>query len=151
MFRIRAPKDAAAGLLFIGFGAAAAAVGREYEMGTGLRMGPGYFPSVLALGLVLVGAIALGKALVIAGPPIGRIRWRPLVAVLGSLVAFGALLERLGLFVALAALVLVSRLAGKGHRFRETAGLALFLALFSYVVLVYALGLPVELWPWEGG
>jgi hypothetical protein len=50
--RIRSPRDFFAGVIFLSFGLCAVIVGRDYPMGTALRMGAGYFP--FALGLVLL-------------------------------------------------------------------------------------------------
>ncbi len=38
---IRNPKDLYSGLLFMAFGLAAVIMGRDYPMGTAVRMGPG--------------------------------------------------------------------------------------------------------------
>ena len=52
--RIRCPRDFFAGVIFLSFGLCAVLVGRDYPMGTALRMGAGYFPFALFL-LLLVG------------------------------------------------------------------------------------------------
>ena len=53
--RIRSPRDLFAGALFVSFGLCAVLVGRDYPMGTALRMGAGYFPFVLGALLLLLG------------------------------------------------------------------------------------------------
>ncbi len=45
---IRSPKDFWTGVIYVGFGAAAWWIARDYSFGTASRMGPGYFPTVLA-------------------------------------------------------------------------------------------------------
>ena len=54
---IRSPKDFWAGLLFIGLGILAITVGSRYNLGTAARMGPGYFPRILGILLIVIGAI----------------------------------------------------------------------------------------------
>jgi hypothetical protein len=54
---IRSPKDFWAGLLFIGLGILAITVGSRYNLGTAARMGPGYFPRILGILLIVLGAI----------------------------------------------------------------------------------------------
>ncbi|MCU0908987.1 MAG: hypothetical protein MUF73_16465 [Rhodobacteraceae bacterium] len=49
------PVDTAAGALFVVLGAGFAWFGRGLEIGTTFRMGPGYFPLVLAGLLILLG------------------------------------------------------------------------------------------------
>src|SRR6476660_3924397 len=44
---IRSTKDFWAGLIYLFFGASAIWIARDYAMGTGNRMGPAYFPSLL--------------------------------------------------------------------------------------------------------
>lgn len=46
-FDLRGNKDFLAGLLFALIGGFAVALARGYPMGTTMRMGPGYFPTVL--------------------------------------------------------------------------------------------------------
>ena len=52
---IRNNRDVWAGVMLIATGAAAVIIARDYAFGTSLRMGPGYFPSVLGGLLVLLG------------------------------------------------------------------------------------------------
>lgn len=56
-------EDFFAGLFFILFGGLAAYLSTDYNMGTGARMGPGYFPFWLGVILAGIGVIVLFKAL----------------------------------------------------------------------------------------
>ena len=76
--------------------------------------GPGFVPLGLALVLALLGAIVLFKSLTIeseGGEPIGRVAWRPLLAIGAAIVAFAVLIEPAGLVVASIAVVVISSLA----------------------------------------
>jgi len=55
-------RDFFGGLMYIVVGAAGMWIARDYPFGSALRMGPGYFPSVLA-GMM----IAFGVAIMIMG------------------------------------------------------------------------------------
>jgi Tripartite tricarboxylate transporter TctB family len=55
-------QDFFAGLFFILFGALAAYLSTSYNMGTGARMGPGYFPYWLGIILAGIGVIVFIKA-----------------------------------------------------------------------------------------
>ena len=55
-------QDFFAGLFFILFGGLAAYLSTAYNMGTGARMGPGYFPYWLGIILAGIGAIVFFKA-----------------------------------------------------------------------------------------
>jgi hypothetical protein len=61
--RIRSPKDFWAGLMFIAFGLFAAVWAyANYQMGTAVRMGPAYFPTVLGGLLTVLGVLVLLEA-----------------------------------------------------------------------------------------
>ncbi|HYA46426.1 MAG TPA: tripartite tricarboxylate transporter TctB family protein [Burkholderiales bacterium] len=57
-------KDFWAGVMFIAFGAAFMVVSQNYAMGSAVRMGPAYFPTVLGGMLVVLGAVVLFRAFV---------------------------------------------------------------------------------------
>ena len=50
-------RDILAGTLFIVIGALALLGARGYPVGSAMRMGPGYFPAVLGVLLILLGAL----------------------------------------------------------------------------------------------
>jgi putative tricarboxylic transport membrane protein len=147
MVSIRAPKDFWAGVMFIAFAAVALYVSRNYSLGTAVRMGPGYFPMLLGGLLAVVGAILVGRSLVIAGDSIGHVQVLPLVIVVAAVVLFGFLLPRLGLAITLPLVIAVSALASVQSRRWEVLILALVLTVFSALVFVYGLRLPIPLWP----
>jgi len=51
------PWDVVGGLVVVAIGAGFFAFGRELEAGTSFRMGPGYFPAILSLLMVALGAV----------------------------------------------------------------------------------------------
>jgi putative tricarboxylic transport membrane protein len=57
-------KDFWAGMMFIAFGLAFMYVSQDYAMGTSVRMGPAYFPTVLGGMLAVLGAVVLFRAFV---------------------------------------------------------------------------------------
>jgi Tripartite tricarboxylate transporter TctB family len=141
---VRNPKDFWAGVIYVGVGLAAVLIGRNYAFGTGARMGPGYFPTVLGAILALFGAASLIRAFLVPGEPIGSIALKPLLLVTLSTVLFGYLLPRAGLIISLFALVLVSAAASEKFRFdwRATLGLV---ALVGVCALVFVTGLGVPM------
>lgn len=69
-------KDLLAGAVFVGFGLAFAVTASTYEIGSAVRMGPGYFPLVLGGLLVLLGILIAGSGLTgggTAGDTVGGI------------------------------------------------------------------------------
>ncbi len=146
--RIKSPKDFWAGLMFIAFGLAAMIIAlMNYQFGTSVRMGPGYFPAVLGGLMVFLGTVITATSLAIEGPKVPRLNFRPLLLVLSACVAYGYLIKPAGLVVATIALVFVSALGGHEFKWKEVSVLALLLIVFSVVVFVKGLTLPFPLWP----
>ncbi|WP_413757962.1 tripartite tricarboxylate transporter TctB family protein, partial [Vibrio vulnificus] len=58
-------RDFWAGLLYLIIGAAALYMAADYEMGTAISMGPGYFPKVLSGLLILIGAASLVRSFIV--------------------------------------------------------------------------------------
>ena len=97
--KIKAPKDFWSGLMFIAFGVGFMIVARNYAMGTAVRMGPAYFPTVLGGILALIGLAIFAKSFVTNGPPVPRIVLRPMTLIIVAIVLFGVFLKPLGLIV----------------------------------------------------
>jgi hypothetical protein len=149
---IRAPKDFGTGLLFLAIGLAEVAIASHYPLGSAQRMGPGYFPMALGGLLAGLGFACLARSFVRDGEPISGVAWKPLVSVTLAIVAFGLLVRGAGLVVALLVLVLGSASASRYFTWRAGLALAAGLIVFSVLVFVRALGLPMPvLGSWLGG
>jgi len=146
---IRNRKDFWAGLLFAAFGLFFSGFGSRYTFGSAARMGPGYFPTVLGIILVILGAVIALTALSAKAEEhhVAKFDWRTIALVLGSVVLFGFLLNRAGLVISLATVVMVSSYAS--HEFGWKAALVNTVVLIALclVVFVYALSLQFPLWP----
>ncbi len=146
--KVKSPKNAWAGLLFIAFGVAAIAIARHnYEFGSSVNMGPGYFPTVLGGLLTVLGIVIACSSVVVEGPRVARFHFRPLLLVLLACVAFGYLLKPAGLVVATMAMVFISSFGGHEFRWKEVSALAVVMALFSALVFGKVLHLPLPLLP----
>lgn len=145
--RVRSPRDLLFALFLVAVGLVGLVQARGLEMGEALRMGPGYFPTVLSALLLGFGLVIGASSLVIEGPPLGRWAWWPMTVVLGAIVLFGLVVERLGLALTTAALVVVSSLAAPERRWGEVLLFAVLLAAGCVVVFHTLLGLPLRVWP----
>jgi Tripartite tricarboxylate transporter TctB family len=143
--------DLAAGLLFILFGAVFGLSALGLEMGTTLRMGPGYFPMVLAVTLSGLGlAIVLG-AFASVVEALGPFAWRGMVLILAAPVFFGLTVRGLGFVPAVFFTTLIAAFAGPKLRLPGALALALAVTIFTMLVFSYALGLPFRRFgPWLG-
>ena len=146
--RIKSPKDFWAGLMFIGFGVFFALWAYfNYQMGTAVRMGPAYFPTLLGGLLAFLGLVVLAESFVAEGPKVPRFAFRPLVMISVGCVAYGYLMKPLGLVLATAALVFISALGGHEFKWKEVTLLYILLIVFSWLVFVKGLTLPFPIWP----
>ena len=69
---IRGPKDFWTGVIYVLFGGLAFWIARDYGFGTASRMGPGYFPTVLGVLLVLIRRdFAMVRSFIVPGEPLG--------------------------------------------------------------------------------
>ena len=116
---LRNNKDFLAGLLLILLGGLAMAIARDYPMGSAMRMGPGYFPTVLGGILCLFGVTILIRGIRIGAKVRGEWGWKPLALVTLSIVLFGAIVDRLGMIPALVTLFFVCSAGGREFRFKE--------------------------------
>ena len=148
-----ARKDLAAGAVFAGFGLAFAITSATYDIGTPLRMGPGFFPLALGGVLVVLGiAIAVKGFVAGEGGEIGPVPWRALALLLGAILFFGFTVRDLGLVPALFVSVLLAALAGRSARVVPAVVIAVGLTVLSVLIFVYALQLRLPLLgPWLGG
>ncbi|MBU1361761.1 MAG: tripartite tricarboxylate transporter TctB family protein [Gammaproteobacteria bacterium] len=156
--KIKSQRDFFAGLMFTVVGAAFAIGATNYTVGSGARMGPGYFPMLLGILLSLLGLGTIFSSLTVEtadGEPVGKIAWKPLIFIIGANLLFGALLggitawslPAMGLIAAIYAVVIVSSLAGAHFNLKEGLILATILAIGSYLAFVMALKLQFQVWP----
>ncbi|MBI2508800.1 MAG: tripartite tricarboxylate transporter TctB family protein [Betaproteobacteria bacterium] len=142
-------KDFLAGLLMIGIGAIAFFMALDYPFGSALRMGPGYFPRVLAGILIVFGVYVGWRGLRAAEQVEGVWGWKALAFITVSLWVFGWLMDRVGLIPSLVVLFFVSALAGHEFKIKEVIVLATVMILFAWAVFIYGLGLPYRLFWWD--
>ena len=148
MRSIRNPKDFWAGALFVAIGATALVLGAKYTLGTAARMGPGYFPRILGILLIVHGAILAFRATRTAGPPVPRFHGRPTLVVLGSVVLFGAIVQSVG--VALSTVILIVTASAASPEFRPREALVVGVLLAALAVGVFVVGLQLQLPTWPG-
>ncbi len=149
---IRGSKDFWTGLIYIFFGVSAIVIARDYGMGTGVKMGPAYFPTILGGLLAAIGAIAVIRSFIVPGTPIGAFAFKGLILVTVAVLLFGVIVRGTGLAIALPLLALISALASIRFRWRATLVIASGLTIFCVLVFLKGLGIPLPVvGPWFGG
>jgi hypothetical protein len=145
---IRAPQDFWAGVVFEAAGLLVLVVAWNYPKGTASQMSYGYFPMLLGGALCVLGGITIMQSFRSSGAPVPRLALRPLLP-LAAVVAFGILLKPAGLILASVALIVLSVLGTERFRPLDIVTLALLLIPFNWFVFVWALGMPLPLFPWS--
>lgn len=112
-----------------------------------MRMGSGYFPTVLGGILVLFGLYLAWRGWRAGRGEALEWGWRPLACIAASIVLFGFLLPRVGLLPALVVLFFAAAAGGREFRLKEVLALTALMSAFAAVVFVYLLKLPFQLLP----
>jgi len=121
-------------------------------MGTAVKMGAAYFPTLLGYLLILIGSISMIRAFVVRGTAVGALAIKGLLMVVGAVVLFGLLVRGTGMALALPLLVVVSAAASSRFRWSPTLIMAAGLTIFCVLVFLKGLGIPLPvLGPWFAG
>lgn len=142
----------AAGGLFLWFG-------RGLTFGRVANIGPGFFPAMLAIGLILLAGFgATVEALRLRG---GRalqdddggewplpVDWISLAAIPAAILSFALTVRPLGLMPAVILCFLIASLADGQSRWRLVVPLSLLAAVVCWLVFVVGLSLPLRPWRW---
>jgi hypothetical protein len=151
MASIRHPKDFWSGVLFTGFGVFAIVAGSKYTLGTAARMGPGYFPRILGILLVVLGLVLLLRAIVASsdGDAIPRWKLKPTLLIIGGVIVFGYIVQWLGMALATVILIVLTSAASHEFRPKEAVVSGVLLAALASAVFVLGLGVQLPLWPFQ--
>jgi len=142
----RTNKDLWAGIHYIAVGAVGMWIAKDYPFGSALRMGPGYFPTVLGGIMVLMGIYVLALGLRKNHEKIqGNLSLRALIILPVAMVVFGFLMEEAGFIPAMAALIPISAAAGAEFKWKEVVPLTIGLTILCTAGFIYGLGLPYPL------
>jgi hypothetical protein len=142
-------RDAASGAIFLVLGGLFALGALGLELGSAFRMGPGFFPLVLAAALMGLGLLSIAGSLGAPSRPFTAVPWRGLVLILASPVVFGLTVRGLGLLPSIALVVLIASFASR--KMSAPLALALTVGLTLFCVLVFGIGLKLPiplLGPW---
>lgn len=147
---IKNQQDFGAGLMFIFLGAAFALLSTQYQLGSNVRMGPGFFPFWLGIILTLLGIYITIQSCTGKRDHHGDIpkaNYAIATLILGSITSFGITLNYLGLYLSILFLVIISSLASHEFSLKIAVLNALFLLFFTWLAFVQGLGLVFPEWP----
>ena len=137
--------DVLSGIMFIVVGGVGMWIARDYPFGSALRMGPGYFPTVLGGVLVVFGIYCVLAGLKRQDKVKRTWSVRALIILPLAAWVYGVLMEHAGFVPALVVLSLMSAAASPEFKFIEQAILAAGLLLLCVSLFIWGLGLPYPL------
>jgi hypothetical protein len=148
----RNPKDLWTGILFIALGFAAVYFAQSQPIGTAMRMGPAFFPTMLGLLLTVIGIALVVRSFVRTGLPVGKFALGKVAWIVASIFLFGLLLRGMGLVIAIIVIVILSAYASEKFRWPVALILAAGIAISSAIVFIVLLGIPIPIvGTWIGG
>ena len=149
-FHDRDRKDFNAGVMYVAIGAFFAGFATNYPMGSAVRMGPAYFPTMLGALLVMLGLILVFRSFFVHDAELpSKTHWRPLGFILGAVVIFAFLIDRAGLVASSVVMMLMGSMGGWQFRWKEQAVTTVVMTSACVGIFYYALGLPFRLFPWS--
>jgi hypothetical protein len=143
--KIRSPEDFWSGVMFIGFGALAIFISRDYPMGAAMRMGPGYFPTAIGMCLIALGAVIAASGFRLKGEGLGRFPWRAILFLAVGFASFAWGIDHFGFVLALAILITLASLAGREYHWKEVVIEVVVLIAGCWAIFIYGLELPFPL------
>jgi len=141
----RNPKDFWTGLIYLLVGSGALILSRDYDMGTAVKMGPAYFPTLLSLVLMGIGVISVLRSFLKPGTPIGVVAWKGLLLIVASTLLFGVIVRGAGLLIALPLLVIVSALGSTRFSWKISLLEAAGITIFCIFIFHKGLGVPLPI------
>lgn len=137
-------KDLGSGLFFVLFGLGAYVVNSAYRFGDPTDIGPGFFPTSLAVMLMAIGAAMIAKSFFSTPETFEAVNWRAMIATMLAILAFGLTLKPLGLIPAIMLLSAISQLGSRDVRLLSAAVTTVFLAVGSTAIFYYGLGVQLQ-------
>jgi hypothetical protein len=147
-------RDFYAGGLMILFGLVMAVEGSGYGLGSLMHIGPGFFPTVLGVILIVLGVAIAGSA--VAGATDAMEEefredpdWRGWACILAGPLMFILFGSLGGLIPAIFACVFVSALGDRTMTLKRVVVLATVVTVFGVVLFSYVLHVPMPLLDWR--
>lgn len=136
--------DVMAGGIFIAIAVFFAIQGARYEFGTAIKMGPGFFPVVLALFLGALGiAVIFGGLRNSEAAAAGPVPWRAILLISVALALFAAGARTLGLVPLVFLCTAITALASPKNSPMSAIVMGLVMTALCY--LVFKIGLSVSI------
>ncbi|HEX5932752.1 MAG TPA: tripartite tricarboxylate transporter TctB family protein [Pseudorhizobium sp.] len=146
MARYLRNKDVLAGLVFLLLAGIVIYGAMDLQLGTSLRMGPGYFPLVLSGCLVLLAllTIAGGVRNATEENAVAPLAWSRLLIVTASVFVFIVGLRGLGFPITVFLTVFIASAASRDFKLVTSILLSAIVTAGAWLIFVWSLGLPFQ-------
>ncbi|WP_062229338.1 tripartite tricarboxylate transporter TctB family protein [Aureimonas frigidaquae] len=138
----RSRRDITAGLIFIVIAAGFAVEAMNYQLGTALRMGPGFMPLMLAGGLAGFGLLIAIQGFRRHDDTVSEpVAWRGILLICLALAVFGYAARSLGLVPIVALCTFLSALASRNNSIVSALIMAAAMSALCYLIFKIGLGI----------
>lgn len=138
-------EDLIAGLITAGIGVYIIIEASNYKMGTLVRMGPAYFPTIIGVLMLVLAAIMLLTAHPSEAPqPVGKDQLRGTIFVAAGIIAFAYTIEFSGMLLSVFLAVFMSTLGNRTTPILTALLLAVITSLGTWLIFCLGLGLQIE-------
>ena len=148
-------RDYYAGALVAMIGAGAAYQGSTYGVGSLSQMGSGFFPTMIGLGMIMVGGAIAAAGGATTGPATtgledphaapAAVDWRGWIAIIAGVCLFMLLCEFVGLLPAIFACVFVSAMGSNTTTWKEALVLSVCVTVFGIALFSYGLQVQIPI------
>ena len=107
----------------------------------------GTAPRLFAYGLLGLGLWIAITGFLTEGPGVGKLAWRGLATIIGSVLFFALTIRTIGLAATGVPMVILASFATPDVRWKESIIFAIAITTFCALLFPYALGQPIPLWP----
>lgn len=146
MMSERSNKSLAAGLLFAAAGAFFAINAYlKLDMGQVSAIGPGFFPMMLGVILILLGCAIALQVVKSNGTPFGTVSLRAVLCIGLAPLLFALMIQGLGLIASVALTTVVACFSSRLMTLRISAVVVVTVTLVSVLIFHYLIALPVPL------
>jgi putative Ca2+/H+ antiporter (TMEM165/GDT1 family) len=138
-------EDLIAGLITAGIGIFIITEASNYKMGTLVRMGPAYFPTIIGVLMLVLAAIMLLTAHPSEAPqPVGKDQLRGTIFVAAGIIAFAYTIEFSGMLLSVFLAVFMSTLGNRTTPILTALLLAVITSVGTWLIFCLGLGLQIE-------
>ena len=151
MRRLANKRELYSALLMMLIGIGTVVISLNYRIKTLANMGPGYFPLILGVGLILVSILIIATSAIDESKEVERqpvVAYRPWLFVASGIVAFIVLGKYGGLIPATFILVFLSALGDRANSIKAALVVAAVMTVMGVAVFHYGLQIQFALFTW---